>query len=176
MSIDLQQLREYSLSNTDINDIFSDDTRVIAYPELKNLSNIDELFDKHGRAVILYLTQPNVGHWVAVYKNGDNIHYFDPYAEKPESPKRWISTMDNIRLGQRENYLTNLLKGSGYKVFYNSFPYQKDRADVNTCGRWVVARLLLKDLDDKEFNELVKDSDVSPDDFVSLLTYFLLGK
>lgn len=176
-AVDLEKVREYALSNDDINQILSPDTNIISYPELTRYATIDDVFDELGRVILLYLTESeNVGHWVCMWRDGRTIQYFDPYGNKPEEPKSWLSKGQNIRYGQAGNYLTDMLRQSGRPVFYNTKDYQKEHNDINTCGRHVVARLLLKDLPAKQYDEIIEDAGVSPDDFVSLLTYFLLGK
>ena len=176
MSDMIEEVKEYPLSNDDINRVLGG-TNIYPYPDLKQFASLDEALDDKGRMVLLYLTEnEQTGHWVCVYKDGKSIRYFDPYGKPPENPKSWISPAQNARLGQHQNYLTQLMKGAGKPVFYNTHPYQKMGDDVNTCGRHAITRLLLKDMDDAQYYEVVKDSDVNPDDFVSFATYFLLGK
>ena len=45
------------------------------------------------------------------------------------------------------------------KLTYNKTKFQKDAPNINTCGRWVIARLSLflsDDLDLKDFTKLIK--------------------
>jgi uncharacterized damage-inducible protein DinB len=45
------------------------------------------------------------------------------------------------------------------KFIYNKTKFQKEQEGINTCGRWVIARLSLflsDDLDLKEFTKLMK--------------------
>ena len=47
------------------------------------------------------------------------------------------------------------------KFIYNKTKFQKDAPNINTCGRWVIARLsffLSDDLNLKEFTKLMKTS------------------
>lgn len=150
----------------------------MTYPELKRYKNIDDIFDPLGRVIMLYpIDAPNNGHWVAMFKKGKSIYYFDPYGKPPEEPKQWVAPDKNIALGQGRNLLTELLQKSGYKVYYNSFPYQKMDEDVATCGRWAVARLVLKDMSAKQFHSAVmKYGKGSPDGFAVRFTYDILGK
>ena len=176
MSDAIEEIKEYPLSNSDIERVLGG-TNIYAYPELSRFTSLDEALDNHGRMVLLYLTEDeNTGHWVCVWRDGKTVRYFDPYGNPPEYPKRWMSPRRNAQLGQSNNDLMRLFKGTGNPVFYNTHPYQREGDDINTCGRHVIARLLLKDVDDKQYYDLVKDSDVNPDDFVSVSTYFLLGK
>jgi hypothetical protein len=173
----LRKIRQYSLSNDDINAILDPDTKIFSYPKFADMDHIDEAFDPLGRCVFLFLTEsPTSGHWVCMFKRGNIIEYFDSYGEKPEAQRSWLTEEQLNELGQGHPYLMDLLKKSGYKVFYNTVQYQKDKADVNTCGRWVVARLVCKDLTNHEFYNLVKKSGHTPDDWVALFTAEILGK
>lgn len=178
----VEEIKQYALSNDDIQEILEPDTKILTYPEFANMSSIDECFDKLGRCIFLFLTKsPTMGHWITMFKRGNNIHYWDSYGEPPEAQRKWISEEKLEELGEEEPYLLNLLKQSGYRVYWNTHAYQTDKEDVNTCGRWAVARLICKDMDDHQFYNLVKDEMKkrgisSPDDFVALFTYELLGK
>jgi hypothetical protein len=179
----LKEIKGYALSNEDINDILEPDTKVFPYPNFANMNHIDEAFDPLGRCIILFLTQSETnGHWVCMFKRDKKtIEYFDSYGEKPEGPRSWLSQEQLDRLGQSEPYLLDLLRKSGYRVYYNTYPYQSDKNDINTCGRWTVARLICKDLSNKEFYNAVKqdmkDKNIkSFDDWVALFTYDILGK
>lgn len=171
-----EEIKEYSLTNTDIDRLLGG-TKIHAYPELANFRTLDEAMDEDGRMIVLYLTEnDSTGHWVCCFKDGNCVQYFDSYGLKPEAPKGWITRKKNMDLGQTRDQFLRLFKAEGKPVFYNKYKYQKDEDDVNTCGRWVTARLLLRDLDDKQFKEVIDDADLKGDDFVSYATYFLLGK
>jgi hypothetical protein len=175
----LRKIKAYSLSNDDIQSILEPDTKIWSYPDFGNMEHIDEAFDKLGRCIFLFLTESqNVGHWLTMFKRPaqKTIEYFDSYGEKPEAQRSWLTDDQLEALGEAQPYLWNLLKKSGYKVFYNTVPYQSDRSQINTCGRWAVARLICKDASNHEFYNIVKSSGYSPDDWVSLFTYDILGK
>lgn len=175
---DLAKIREYSLSNDDIQAILEPDTKILTYPEFANMDDITQAFDPLGRCIFLFLTEsPTSGHWLTMFlRKGGDIEYFDSYGEKPEAQRCWLTQERLEELGQGEPYLFDLLKRSGRRVFYNPYQYQKDRADVNTCGRWAVARLVCKDMSNAEFHHLVKRSGETPDNWVARFTYEMLGK
>ena len=142
------------------------------------MRHIDEAFDKLGRCIFLFLTESQtMGHWITMFKRGTNtIEYFDSYGEPPEAQRKWIPEEQLEALAEGEPWLYKLLKQSGYRVYYNTHPYQTDKNDVNTCGRWAVARLILKDMSNLDFYRAVKMSKEKPDDWVALFTYQMLGK
>jgi len=173
----IERLKYYALSDADIQHALDPDTNIFTYPYLENVKHIDEVFDEQGRAMMLFLTKSqNAGHWIALIKKGNTIEFFDPYGTPPDGQKKWMTKRQLIELDQDKPLLTNLLKSSGYKITYNKVPYQKDRDDINTCGRHAITRLLLKDLTPEEYKNLVFSSKVSPDEFVSLLTADIIKK
>lgn len=182
MNESLRQIRSYALSNDDINEILEPDTKVFTYPEFAKMSNINEAFDNLGRCVFLFLTESeSMGHWVCMFKRDGHIEYFSSYGDKPEAEREWVNQEQLEKLGQGQPYLLDLLQRSKMPVYVSTYPYQSDRKDISTCGRWCVARLICKELTHKQFYNLVKDemkrhNIKSMDDFVSMFTYDILGK
>lgn len=174
----MEEAKAYALSNDDINTILEPDTNILTYPQLKDYQHIDEIFDPLGRVIMLYPTEAqNKGHWICMWKEGNRINYFDPYGEPPEEPKEWVGKTQSRLLGMGQNKLTQLLQNSGRKVFYNTYPYQQMSDDVATCGRWCVARLVCKDMTEKQFhNSVMKFKKGSPDNFAVSFTHKILGK
>lgn len=159
--------KSYALSNDDINKILDPPTHILTYPELDKYDSIDDVLDSLGRCIILYLTNgPTSGHWVCMWKKGRTLHYFDSYGDAPEVPREAVGGA----FDQEEPRLLQLLRASGYKVYYNTHPYQSDRTDVSTCGRHCVARLICKDMTDKQYMNTIKKTKLSPDTFVTKLT------
>jgi hypothetical protein len=183
MSADIEAIKAYALSNDDINTILDPETKILSYPKFCEVEHIDSVFDRLGRCVFLFLTEnETTGHWLCMFKRGkDTIEYFDSYGEKPDAQRKWLSEEQLEDLGEGEPCLTYLLKASGYKVYYNTVQYQKDKQDVNSCGRWCVARLICKDFSNLQFHNLIKQQMKerglqSPDDWVAVFTAEILGK
>ena len=171
---------DYALSDSDIQQLLGG-TKLFTYPELHNVTNIDQVFDKLGRCIMLYLTEDkNTGHWVCMIKRGKTVEYFDPYGGYgPDDESKWLSPERLRQLGQDKPILSALLADSGYKVKVNPYKFQKGErggGNINTCGRHCVVRLLLSHLPLKQYAELIKGSGVAPDDFVTTFTASLLGK
>lgn len=174
----MEKAKAYSLSNDDINQILDPDTNIIVYKDLNKYQHIDEIFDRLNRCVMLYpIANEANGHWVCLWKKGNTINYFDPYGTAPEEPKEWVGQTKSRLMGMGQNRLTQLLKESGYKVFYNTYPYQQLDEDVATCGRWCVTRLVCKDMSATTFHKAVmKFKKGSPDNFAVSFTKKILGK
>ena len=173
----LGEIRDYPLSDADLRQLLGNDIKILTYPQLKNLSSIDQAFDRKGRSMLLILTNgPTEGHWVCMIKKGDSIEYFDPYGEAPEEQKDELSKSRLRALDQEAPYLTNLFRKSGYKITYNTFPFQKDSKSINTCGRHCAVRLFYAPMSLSKYHSIIGKSGMSPDDFVSALTASDLGK
>lgn len=173
-----EERMEYPLSDADIQAALEPDTKIYLYEDLEHVKDIDQLFDKEGRCVVLFPTEAKTnGHWVCMFKRKRNrIDYFDSYGVRPDGARKWLTEKQLDKLGADEPYLSRLLKHSNKRVYYNTHPFQEMDQDVATCGRWVVARLMCKDLTPQEFYDLVHKSGMKPDEFVTKLTYEFLGK
>jgi hypothetical protein len=106
----------------------------------------------------------------------DGIEFFDPYGDAPEEQKDGLSRGRLESLDIDQPYLTKLLRASGKPVYYNTKAFQQDKASVATCGRHAICRLLYADKSLDDYNKAVQTSKLSPDDFVSGLTYNALKK
>jgi len=178
----LDEIKAYALSNDDIQAILEPDTKIFSYPNFNQMSHIDEAFDQFGRCIFLFLTTSKTsGHWLCMFKKGNSIYYFDSYGDPPDAQREWLSQDELDALDESEPRLTQLLSASGYKVFYSTFKYQSDKRDINSCGRWVVARLICKDMTDLQFyiniKAIMKKNGITNlDTFVSFFTADILGK
>ena len=175
----MNKVKSYSLSDSDIRDILGD-ISIITYPELAQMESIDECFDSKGRCILLFLTSsPTSGHWCCMLNKKDKIVFFDPYGDAPEKQKEGANPALLEQMDQRQPHLTDLMRASGRPVYYNTYDYQKEGYDVNTCGRWCVARCLYASKSDEYFHKLIMDAEkkgIPPDEFVSALTANWLRK
>jgi hypothetical protein len=173
----LAEVKDYPLSDGDIRKILGADIKIIPYPELQNKRSIDECFDGKGRCIVLFLTQsPVEGHWCCLLNKKKGIEFFDPYGDSPDGVIDEIPAQRREALDMERPYLARLLKQSGRPVFYNSYPFQKDKANVNTCGRHCVVRCLYAPFSLEKYKQTIDASGMSPDNFVSALTASALGK
>jgi len=173
---DVEKIKEYSLSNDDFDKILEPDTNIFTYPELENVRHIDEVFDRKGRAIMLYLTEnSNSGHWISLIKKGDTIEFYDPYGFKADTQgkKLGLTDKEDKELNTGMPLLTNLVKKAGYTLKSNKRKSQPYRDDVNTCGRHIVFRTLLYKMPMDRYNKLLdswENKDVKSDDIITILT------
>ena len=174
--------KSYALSAADIQRILEPDTKIFTYPAFAQMTHIDEAFDPLGRCVFLFLTDsPTSGHWLCMFKRKGHIEYFDSYGEKPDAQRKWLSQERLEELDEGRPFLTELLRRSRYRVYANNHAFQTDKGDVNTCGRWCVARLICKDLSNEQFyHEVRRDMRArgitTPDAWVTDFTADILGR
>jgi hypothetical protein len=173
----LERVKAYPLSDGDIRRVLGDDIKVFTYPQLKRLRSADDLFDSKGRCIILFLTESETaGHWCCLLNKKKGIEFFDPYGDDPDGVKDEIPKSKRDELDMNQPYLMRLLAQSGRPVTYNSYPFQREKQDVNTCGRHCVARLLYAPYSLDKYGAIIKKSKMNPDDFVSGLTYDKIRK
>jgi len=174
---DAEEVREYPLSDGDIRALLGNDISILTYPELAHKRSLNDCFDKKGRCIILFLTEDDhTGHWCCMLRKKKGIEFFDPYGDEPEEqfdkvPKPRLEAMD-----EAEPYLTELMRGSGLPIYYNTHPFQKEIRNLNTCGRHCVARLMYGNKSLAQYKSIIDKTGLCPDDFVSGLTYIKLRK
>ena len=156
----------YSLTDTDINNLLGGETKIIFYRDLKNYSSLEEVLEPYGNTVILYPARSESdGHWTAllrsVNKKGEPVvEFFDPYGNDPD----YGFTKTDIKLPY---YLALLMLASNEKLEYNNHKIQKLAKNVGTCGRHVVNRILYDFLPIDEYYKLFKSTPgVSADQLV----------
>jgi hypothetical protein len=154
-----------NITDGDIRRYFGDgvESKILKYSELADYNTIDELLPKERDfRIILIEDSENTGHWCCILKYEKTIEWFNPYGGMPDRQKNLLGKMRNMLLGQDEDYLTDLMtKSKGYKLIYNKKRLQKLKTGINTCGRWIILRVIcMKDLmmDLKEFLKMVKDT------------------
>jgi len=154
--------------------------KIVSYPEILKAKHIDEILDEKGRLMLLYLTESQTsGHWVCLLKRRGTkvLEYFDPYGKYgPDGESKWLTPDELEEFGQDTFHLSKLIRNCPYKLVVNKTQFQKDKRDVNTCGRHCLTRLYLKHLSLPQYTKLIKDSGIPADDFVSGFTYNLMKR
>ena len=156
------------LSSQDIRDSMDGKVRVIRYGELSEYNNIDDLLYPYGNVAILYQTKPNYGHWTCIFKRkvkrgekkgyrrgtNEEIEFFDPYGIMLDDELEFIPYQFRVESNQVNKYLTNLLMKSKYPININHIPFQELKDGVNSCGRHVCLRMLLKNMSLKDYTKI----------------------
>lgn len=141
--------------------------RWLVYDDLIKFKNIDDLMALGAVIILLQIEKPDVpkvGHFIVILDHGTHYEHFDSYG----------ITMDEELELTKEHHLTNIFKQSNKKIVDNNVRLQRFREDVNTCGRWVVARLLLRMLELDDFIKIFQHlKPQTPDEMVVVLTILL---
>ena len=173
----IAKVKQYPLGDDDLRHLLGNDIAIHTYPQLGEMSSINEAFDKKGRAIILFPNaSPTMGHWCCMLNKQSGIEFFDPYGEAPEDQKDGLSKSRLEELDIARPYLTSLLKASGRPVFYNTHPFQKDKSNIATCGRHCAVRCLYAPYSIDKYKAIIDSSKLSPDDFVAGVTYDKIRK
>lgn len=144
-------------------------TRIMTYHELAG-KTAAHLFSGNIKFIILYediheKNAPPIGHWVALLDHGDHYEHFDSYGIGIDE--------EEIITHETSGLLTRMFREAKKPLVESGRKLQSEKADVNTCGRWVVARIHLGEYELPKFYQFVdmihQPSDVS----VTLLTMFL---
>lgn len=168
------------LSGREIQDMIGEDGMVICYPQLYDYDSIEELFHNGelNKIVILYLQEPELGHWVVLTRYKNVLSFFDSYGIMPDNELNWNSKTKNESLDQAEgNYLTKLMHDYHGTVEYNEKRFQEHSRNINTCGRYCVLRALSYRMPLKKFQEIldsIRKAGVNLDDAIVFMTDSLL--
>ena len=170
---------DYFVSSTDLQSIFKN-CKIIKYADLDNYNDIYMLLpNRMDFCFILTESELNSGHWTLLIRDDNNFEYFDSYGTSPKNILDYIPTFMNKRLGNNYNEDIGMMIKSIKKTdkfIYNKTKFQKEQEGINTCGRWVIARLSLflsDDLNLKDFTKLIKTKakqlKMTNDEFITFL-------
>jgi len=118
---------------------------VLTYGQLAHYKSIDQLLKKFEKIVLLYFNKEDFGHWVALFKNKQEVQDVD------------INVMK--KYGQMHPLLVDMLLDSTHPIRYNDVQYQaygkRDGKIINTCGQHCVVRLINSDMSEKEYLDYI---------------------
>lgn len=143
-----------SMTDFKIEDIVDDDDAVIMYSDLAKYKSIDKLLpDDRSFKIILIRENEYSGHWTCLLRYTLDEHtvieFFNSYGLFPSADLKFISSLQNVKLGQDSKHLNYLLQNAlnqSYIVIYNKKVFQQwsnNKQAYNTCGRWCVIRILM---------------------------------
>jgi hypothetical protein len=182
----LKELKAYPLSGKDILKVVQ--TNIIIYTNISKYAKLEDLLHKKTKSVvILYNTNDRngqiSGHWCTLFlrksnpndNNYNEIIFFDSLGLFPDIEHFKFIKKNNKDFFEN-NYdngstkLVRLIYESPYeRFFYNNYPYQENKEGINTCGKYCVIRLLLKDYSENQFDKYLDSFDMNFDDLVTIL-------
>ena len=187
----MQEQLETLLTDKDIQRIIGHPSKIVTYPDLKNYKSIEQLFGNVDHVVLLFINEiegNNIsGHWCLLTRTKRNnntiIEFLDPYGIDIDLQKKYYSKIWKDESGQTTNYLSRLLykfmkESKNNKVEYNEFGLQKEKPDINTCGRHVGLRGFFYKIPLPKYQKIFKDmkkKGYNLDKIVTVLTNQLNG-
>jgi hypothetical protein len=148
----------YSLSGKDILNKLDNKCNIVQYSDIHNFKTIDDLLGRYNKCVILYHTSENYGHWCCIYQYKNTIYFFDSYGFMIDDQLNFLHKDLRDDLNSDFMHLTKLLYNSKKKIEYNEYQLQARLPNVNTCGRWVICRLLYPQISIDDFYKIFKDA------------------
>lgn len=151
----------YSLSESEVLRLAGKGARMFTYPEIARMNKLDQLVNStYPKAIILYMTSGNSGHWCGLKLMDGSLYFFDSYGTFPDVELEQIRKMKGDSFAdetdQIHKKLTELIKKSPIKnVFYSQYKLQKLKSGINTCGRWV-GMWLNSHMDENQFNAFIQ--------------------
>lgn len=144
--------------------------RFLLYDDLQKFKTIENLMELGAVIILLQIETkdaPKVGHFVILLDHGNHYEHFDSYG----------LNMDEELSFTKERHLTQIFKNSNKKILDNNRRLQMFREDINTCGRWCIARFLLKHLELDDFIAIFDHlKPQTPDEMVTVMTMLLKYK
>lgn len=143
--------------------------RWIVYDDLQKFQTLEQVLSLGAVVILLQIEAPRapkVGHFILMLDHGNHYEHFDSYG----------LNIDEELAITKEHHLTNLFRRSRKPIKENGKKLQTIREDINTCGRWVAARLLLRDTELDQFLKIIDYFNLNPDDMVAAMTILLQFK
>jgi hypothetical protein len=155
----------HAISGEDILNICNGEANLMTNTEIKSAGSIDEVLGKYGACIILYDKGQKPGHWSCIIKQANNmLEFFCPYG---------LSIDEAIEFTGGAPNLSNLIRQSNYRLYFNDYPLQKYKNDINVCGRYTGMRILLRNTPLRNFiNLFTKNKHYSSDFWITVLTLF----
>lgn len=145
--------------------------RIISYEDLEKYQYIEQLLpNSFDYIIILVEWKENNGHWICMLRYIDSqtkkatIEIFDPYGNPI------VRTLDKIksdimRIRQPKQLIVDLVQDAlnkNYQIKQNRHQFQSKNSHINTCGRWVILRIVssmkLK-MNNQEFINFIQEQD-----------------
>jgi len=175
----IYNIMDYFVTSSDLQSIFKN-CKIVKYADLENYKDIYQLMPNRMDFVFLLTeSEKNSGHWTLLIRDDNVFEYYDSYGTSPKRILDYIPNYMNKKLGNDYGEdLGKMIKSikATDKFIYNKTKFQKEQEGINTCGRWVIARLSLflsDDLNLKEFTKLMKTKakklKMTNDEFITFL-------
>ena len=179
----LKEIISTPLSDSDLEKYLGNEVRqnILTYSDLADYQDFEQILPHHkAYKIILIEYEKNSGHWICILRYNNTIEIFNSFGTKHDKDDLVNSKEINKYLGQSALYLNKLIEkeidDGIFRLVYNKIRFQKKSVKVNTCGRFVVNRiicLLHYDMTLTKFVKFMDDAkdktDMSYDELVSTI-------
>jgi hypothetical protein len=142
-------------------------TRFLTYDQLVPFKSFEQLFSKFEAVVVLLIPEsknnPKAGHFICLLDHGNHIEHFDSYG---------LDVDEEMKITE-EHHITKLFNHEKRPMVQNTKQLQRFKNDINTCGRWVVSRILLRKMELAAFLKLIESLGPANDEMVTAMTLLL---
>lgn len=173
--MNMKTLLSQSLTDDDIYNFFGNKVRIIKYSTLKEVKDVGQILNPTGFCIILFeLHDHNNGHWTLLQKckvrGREFLLFFDSYGYEPENELNYVRNAKLLEeTDQDRGLLLSLLYNQPLPVHYNNFRLQKIKTNINTCGKYCCVKALYPNLDENQFEKILRSTDFTPDELICLL-------
>lgn len=141
--------------------------RFLTYDQLAPFKSFEQLFKGYKAAVILLIPEtgnnPKAGHFICLLDHHTHVEHFDSYG---------LDVDEELKITQ-EHHISQLFNKEKRPMVTNTKQLQRFKNDINTCGRWVVSRILLSQMELREFLKLIESLGPANDEEVTAMTLLL---
>lgn len=147
MATELKKAIATPLTNFDLEKYLDTQDHILRYDELDKFSDLEQLLPYHkAYKIILIEYENNSGHWICVLRYRNIIEFFNSFGVKHSEDDFVGSKEYNAYLGQYALFLDELAQKEAnegkFELIYNKVKFQKKSRTINTCGRWILLRIL----------------------------------
>jgi hypothetical protein len=119
-----------------------EDDKIIKYSDLAEFDCFCKLLPSNtfDFRVVLVEQKENVGHFVCIVKQNNNIYLFDPYGCPIDKELSFVDKAQRILLGEDKRLVERLINKCNCEVniYENNNQFQSLKEGVSCCGRWCV--------------------------------------
>jgi len=134
---------------------YGHDHTCVIYKQLKQIDHIDDLLPM----TLLYQQHYPIGHFVAIFVNGEGLNYFDSTAHQIDAliqGSHFDNPLGRSATGADYTHLCRLMydfvERFDVPIIWNEKKLQGSQS--NTCGYWTTVRHVYHNLTNDEFNEM----------------------
>lgn len=165
----IEELEDYSFNQRDIRRV-SGCSNIMEYGQLAKYNSIDAVLGAQKAVIILYTTKEDYGHWVCLTLVNRELEFFDSYAFQMDDELKYIPKYHRREMGEDTPHLTVLVRRSKYNLTQNKTQLQTFAEHINTCGRWVSARVRLRTMTLRSFIQMFSNPKIPYDALITEYT------